>query len=173
MESARICQLRPVQGSHCTESPYGQAKIAVGRLAVPKVLVVGMAKTARLGLDSGGRQHSNALYALTSSTWPLVALRRLLDAGVLELFGVALSPRFSGGTKRFDGHVLSQVHVPAWANVPLMARYALLEPAAAIDAEVVAATYGLAGRQVLASLRGALRRREVAGTTALLREGAA
>ncbi|WP_332767773.1 Eco57I restriction-modification methylase domain-containing protein [Phenylobacterium sp.] len=131
-------------------------KIDLGRVAAPKVLVVGMAKHARVGLDAGGSQHGNALYALTSSTWPVTALRRLLDGGVLELFGVALSPRFSGGTKRFDGHVLSQVHLPTWDRVPIEARTVLLDPATIVDADVVAATYRVSGRQRARTLRHAL-----------------
>lgn len=131
-------------------------KIHLGRVAAPKVLVVGMAKHARIGLDAGGRQHGNALYALTSGSWPVLALRRLLDGGVLELFGVALSPRFSGGTKRFDGHVLSQVHLPSWDRVPIEARAALLDPTTNVDADIVAAAYRVSGKQAARTLSHAL-----------------
>lgn len=148
--TARACVGEPRQWYRSID------KIDLGRVAAPKVLVVGMAKHARIGLDVGGSQHGNALYALTSNTWPMTALRRFLDGGVLELFGVALSPRFSGGTKRFDGHVLSQVHLPAWDRVPIEARTALLDPAAGVDAEVVAAAYRVSGRQSTRTLSHAL-----------------
>ncbi len=164
--SGRACVSQPGQWYRSID------KIDAGRLTEPKLLVVGMAKTARLGMDPGGRQHGNALYALTSSSWPLTALQRLLDAGVLELFGVALSPRFSGGTKRFDGHVLSQVYVPPWQSVHPAARSALLDLTTMIDAEVVATAYMLAGRPARRSLRVALSHCAAAGRTDPLQEGA-
>jgi hypothetical protein len=148
--AARACVGEPRQWYRSID------KISLRRMAAPKVLVVGMAKYARVGLDHGGNQHGNALYALTSGSWPIIAIRRLLDSGILELFGLALSPRFSGGTKRFDGHVLSQVHIPVWDRVPIEARTALLDAAMIVDAAVVAATYGVAGRRHVRTLSDAL-----------------
>ena len=88
------------------------------RIAEPQILVAGMARRAKIASDPGGHVVSNASYCLTSTRWPLHALAEVLRAGVLDLFGEMLSPRFSGGTKRFDGNVLRQVQLLAWESVP-------------------------------------------------------
>lgn len=92
-------------------------KFVTQRIDAPKILLKGMSRRARIALDPGGSVPSNALYSLTSSKWPLELLASVLRAGVLDLFGEVLSPRFSGGTKRFDGNVLRQVQLPSWDAV--------------------------------------------------------
>lgn len=93
-------------------------KFDARRIAEPKILVAGMARRAKLASDPGGHVVSNASYCLTSTRWPLQLLAEILRAGVLDFYGEMLSPRFSGGTKRFDGNVLRQVQLPAWESVP-------------------------------------------------------
>ncbi|RYG38919.1 MAG: hypothetical protein EON93_01075 [Burkholderiales bacterium] len=92
-------------------------KFRIDRIIEPKVLIAGMSRRAKLSLDPGGHVASNALYCLTSTRWPLEALLSILSAGVLDLFGEVVSPRFSGGTKRFDGNVIRQVRLPDWHNL--------------------------------------------------------
>ncbi|MER9481939.1 hypothetical protein NKI74_21420 [Mesorhizobium sp. M0494] len=92
-------------------------RIDLARVAAPKILVAGMAKTSRVALSPGGAQPSNALYSLTSTNWPLNALFALFRSGLLDVFAEVLAPRFSGGSKRFDGNVLGQVRIPLWSNV--------------------------------------------------------
>ena len=92
-------------------------KIDHARLIQPKVLVAGMSRRAKVALDPGGHVAANALYGLDSKVWPSFALAAILRAGLLDLFGEVLSPRFSGGTKRFDGNVLRQVRIPPWSQV--------------------------------------------------------
>jgi hypothetical protein len=92
-------------------------KFHLDRIAEPKLLVAGMARRAKVVHDPGGHVVANALYCLTSGQWPLAALASALRAGVLDVFGEALSPRFSGGTRRFDGNVLRQVRLPQWDSI--------------------------------------------------------
>jgi|GEM_PF-4639389 len=92
-------------------------KLHIDRISEPKVIVAGMSRRAKVAYDPGGHVASNALYCLVSNQWPLHALATSLRAGILDLFGEVLSPRFSGGTKRFDGNVLRQVRLPEWGSV--------------------------------------------------------
>lgn len=120
-------------------------KLDAKRIAEPKVLVAGMARRAKVAYDPGGHVVANALYCLTSTHWPLRALATTLRAGVLDLFGEVLSPRFSGGTKRFDGNVLRQVQIPDWnsISVPLRRRIEIRDLADGFDAALVADLFKL------------------------------
>ncbi len=92
-------------------------RLDLPRVAAPKLLVAGMSKFARIAMSPGGAQPSNALYAITSTEWPLEALFALFRAGALDLFATVLAPRFAGDVKRFDGNVLRQVRIPAWSGL--------------------------------------------------------
>jgi len=120
-------------------------KFHARRIAEPKILVAGMARRAKIASDPGGHVVSNASYCLTSARWPLQALAGALRAGVLDLFGEMLSPRFSGGTKRFDGNVLRQVQLPAWESVPpaVRGRIERRNRKDGFDAALVADLFGL------------------------------
>lgn len=97
------------------------------RVSSPKILVAGMARFARVALSRGAVQPSNAVYAVTTnSEWPLAALFALFRCGALDIFAAVLAPRFSGGTKRFDGNVLRQVRIPLWSQVdPVLKKHLL------------------------------------------------
>lgn len=129
-------------------------KLHAARISAPKVLVAGMARRARVAFDPGGHVASNALYCLVSTEWPLDALATCLRAGVLDLFGDVLSPRFSGGTKRFDGNVLRQVQLPAWSSVsvPLRRRIETRSAADGFDAALVADLFKLRASSQRATL---------------------
>jgi hypothetical protein len=129
-------------------------KFHAERIAEPKVLVAGMARRARIAYDPGGHVASNALYCLVSTQWPLDALATSLRAGVLDLFGDVLSPRFSGGTKRFDGNVLRQVQLPAWNTIsaPVRRRIEARDAADAFDAALVADLFKLRSSSQRAAL---------------------
>lgn len=120
-------------------------KFHADRISEPKLLVAGMARRAKVAFDPGGHVVANALYCLTSSHWPLAALGSALRAGVLDLFGEVLSPRFSGGTKRFDGNVLRQVRLPEWnrVSVDLRARIEARGLSEGFDATLVADLFKL------------------------------
>ncbi|MDP9916737.1 hypothetical protein J2W24_002384 [Variovorax boronicumulans] len=87
------------------------------RMSAPKILVAGMSKFSRVAMSHGGAQPSNAIYSLSSTEWPLAALFAVLRSGALDIFSAVLSPRFSGGVKRFDGNLLRQVRLPRWSEV--------------------------------------------------------
>lgn len=129
-------------------------KFHVDRIAEPKLLVAGMARRAKVAYDPGGHVVANALYCLTSSRWPLAALGSVLQAGVLDLFGEALSPRFSGGTKRFDGNVLRQVRLPEWNRLDgkLRARVESHRISDGFDATLVADLFKLKKKSHRASV---------------------
>lgn len=137
---ARVCVVRPEQWYRTID------RIDRDRLAAPKILVAGMAKLSRVAWSSGGAQPSNALYALTSSDWPLSALYALFRAGVLDVFAAVLAPRFSGGSMRFDGNVLGQVRIPLWSSLDQGIKKALEEMDATAHSprpDLIAGAYGL------------------------------
>lgn len=107
----RACVVRPEQWFRTID------RIDPQRVAASKIVVAGMSKWSRVAMSSGGAQASNALYCLTSAEWPLHALFALFRSGALDVFATILSPRFSGGTKRFDGNLFSQVRIPTWSDV--------------------------------------------------------
>ena len=129
-------------------------KLHARRIAEPKVLVAGMSRRARIAYDPGGHVASNALYCLVSTQWPLDALATSLRAGVLDLFGDVLSPRFSGGTKRFDGNVLRQVQLPVWnsISVPVRRRIEARDSSDGFDAALVADLFKLRASSQRATL---------------------
>jgi len=120
-------------------------KLHPDRVAAPKILIAGMAQRARISFDPGGHVASNALYCLTSTDWPLQALMAILKAGIVDLFGEVVSPRFSGGTKRFDGNVLRQVRLPKWSSLStaLRRRVEAHDATSGHDPVLVADLYGL------------------------------
>lgn len=129
-------------------------KFHADRIAEPKLLVAGMARRAKVAYDPGGHVVANAVYCLTSSRWPLAALGSVLRAGVLDLFGEALSPRFSGGTRRFDGNVLRQIRLPDWnrLSADLRARIETRGLSDGFDATLVADLFKLKTKSHRASV---------------------
>lgn len=130
-------------------------KFHASRIAEPKILVAGMARRGKIASDPGGHVVSNASYCLTSAHWPLQALAGALRAGVLDLFGEMLSPRFSGGTKRYDGNVLRQVQLPAWESVPpaVRGRIERRDRKDGFDATLVADLFGVPNASQRTTLR--------------------
>ncbi|MDP3859498.1 MAG: hypothetical protein Q8Q73_17215 [Stagnimonas sp.] len=136
----RACAVRPEQWYRTID------RVDLARVAAPKILVAGMAKASRVAMSPGGAQPSNALYAITSTGWPLEALFALFRAGVLDVFAEVLAPRFSGGSKRFDGNVLGQVRIPLWSSVDSALKKSLLDMDVAIATprpELIADLYGV------------------------------
>jgi hypothetical protein len=107
----RVCVTRPSQWYRTID------RLSRTRMCEPKILIAGMSKFSRVAMSSGGAQHSNAIYAMSSNEWPLRALFSVLRSGALDIFSAVLSPRFSGGVKRFDGNLLRQVRLPRWSDV--------------------------------------------------------
>lgn len=147
--AARACAVRPEQWYRTID------RIVATRVAAPKILVAGMAKASRVAMSPGGAQPSNALYGLTTTAWPLEALFALFRAGLLDVFAEVLAPRFSGGSKRFDGNVLGQVRIPLWSTVDSELKKSLLDmdvTTATPRPELIADLYGIR----VAGLRKAL-----------------
>lgn len=155
--AGRSCAVRPEHWYRTID------RIDLARVAAPKILVAGMGKASRVALSPGGAQPSNALYAVTSTGWPLEALFALFRGGLLDVFAEVLAPRFSGRSKRFDGNVLRQVRIPLWSQVDAALKKSLLDmdvTTAVPTPELISDLYGVRG----ARHRNALRAATVRGT---------
>jgi hypothetical protein len=95
-----------------------------------KLLVAGIAKSARIVHDKGGVLPSNGVYMIRSKEWPYVALARVLRAGLLDLVCDAISPPLGGGTRRYHAAVLRRVPLPLWPSLDPRDQAALQDPAA-------------------------------------------
>jgi adenine-specific DNA-methyltransferase len=93
--------------------------------ASSKILIAGIAKRPRLAVDPGCVQPGNSVYAILSDEWPIAALYRLLQSGILGMFVAGYSPRMSGGFLRFHKAVLRNIRIPGWAALPGCLRRAL------------------------------------------------
>ena len=110
----------------------------------PKILIAGIALHPRMTLAFKTLQPGNSVYALLSSEWPLLALYRVLKAGILGLFANAYSPRISGNCLRFHGVVLKKIRLPYWHDVPDEVKRALLKKGKGNDLSAcVARLYGM------------------------------
>lgn len=82
-----------------------------------KLLVAGIARSARIAHDEGGLLPSNGVYMIRSSVWPLKALARILRGGLLDLVCDVVSPTLGGGTRRYQASVIRETPLPAWPDI--------------------------------------------------------
>jgi hypothetical protein len=82
-----------------------------------KLLVAGIARTARIAYDKGGNLPSNGVYMIRSTIWPLIALARVLRSGLLDLVCDVVSPTLGGGTRRYQASVIRETPLPLWASI--------------------------------------------------------
>lgn len=150
----RACVKKPEQWYRTID------RLDLGRIAAPKLLVAGMSKFARVATSRGGIQHSNALYAITSSEWPLDALFTVFQAGVLDLFAAVLAPRFRGNVKRFDGNLLRQVRLPRWSSLHTDLQEQLVgagSPDAETSLGIVLSLYSLGSKRLRRAVESTIR----------------
>lgn len=82
-----------------------------------RIFVAGMARRSRVALSRPDEVPGNAIYVLSTQSWPPAALYAMLRSGLLDLHAAGLASTFAGGTKRFDGTFLRQVRLPLWSMV--------------------------------------------------------
>lgn len=135
-------------------------RIDLQHLSRPRVAIAGMARRARVGVIGPGMAPANSMYMLCSDAWPVEQLASLLRAGLLDVYGEVLSPRFPGGTRRFDGNVLRQLRLPIWSALTSRQRGALEERdlASGHDVELLSEVFGIRARAKRDALRDALDR---------------
>ena len=84
----------------------------------PKLLIPDIKGEPVVALDRGGLYPHHNLYYVTSSVWPLAALRAALLSGVARLFVSQYSTKMRGGYFRFQAQHLRRIRLPRWRNVP-------------------------------------------------------
>jgi len=124
-------------------------RITPAHQSTPKLVIAGMGQAARVCLDQTGLVPGNALYMITSESWPLNALLRLFRAGAIDLFAETLACRFSGNTKRYHGYLLRQIRLPYWSDLDEQTKHMLCKQPVNLDrCEILGAVYGVAARSM-------------------------
>jgi len=90
-----------------------------------KLLVAGIARTARIAHDPGGLLPSNGVYMIRSRVWPYRALMRVLASGLLDLVCDVFAPRLGGGSRRYQASVIRLTPLPDWNGIPAKIRETL------------------------------------------------
>lgn len=82
-----------------------------------KLLIAELSRQPKAVLDQTGSIPSHSIYALWSKEWPLEALQRVLNGGLLKLTAKAKAPVLSGGWFRLYKRFLIQIPLPRWEDV--------------------------------------------------------
>jgi hypothetical protein len=104
-----------------THSPVDRALAASAKLLVPEI-----GRLPRVAMDLGGLMPLNSVHAVTSTQWPLTALRGLLGVAGVGLATTALSLRRGQGHLRLNATHLRRVRIPHWDDVAERERALLL-----------------------------------------------
>lgn len=94
----------------------------------PKLLIPDIKGEANIVMDEGSLYPHHNLYFIKTSEWPLIALHRVLKAGVARLFVRAYSTKMRGGCLRFQAQYLRRIRLPKWSEVPSATREILTQP---------------------------------------------
>jgi len=124
-----------------------------------RILVAGMARRARVALSRPDEVPGNAIYVLSTRSWPPAALFVLLRSGLLDLYAAGFASTFAGGTKRFDGTFLRQVRLPLWSplNRNLQSKMAELDASTPqARPQLLADVFGLKSVRAMRALERAL-----------------
>lgn len=108
----------------------------------PKLLIPELCKTPFASLDTRGSLPAHSIYAVWPTEWPIAALQRVLNAGLLELTAQALAPKVGQGWFRFYKRFLVQTPLPKWSVLSSAARAALQSKNAAEFDSAFSATFG-------------------------------
>jgi hypothetical protein len=96
--------------------------------AKPKLLIPDIQAGCVIGHDEGCFYPHHNLYWITSSTWPLLALKALLRSDLVRQQVKAYSVQMRGGSLRYQAQTLRRIRVPALASL----RDSLLERLATV-----------------------------------------
>ncbi|QNO26377.1 N-6 DNA methylase [Sphingopyxis sp. OPL5] len=80
----------------------------------PKLLLGEMSTHAEVSLDLSGSIPAHSVYAIWSSEWPIEALQRVLNAGLLQLTAEAEAPRLKQRWFRFYKRFIVRTPLPKW-----------------------------------------------------------
>lgn len=84
----------------------------------PKLLIPDIKGEAHIVYDEGKFYPHHNLYYITSDEWNLLALQRVLCAGIANLFVSAYSTKMRGGYLRYQAQYLRRIRIPQWHSLP-------------------------------------------------------
>ena len=90
-----------------------------------KLLVPELCQEPRATLDESNAIPAHSIYAIWSSVWPVAALQRVLNSGLMRLTAEAYAPQLKHGWFRFYRRFLVQTPLPRWADLSEAQRLAL------------------------------------------------
>lgn len=91
----------------------------------PKLLVPELCREPRAVLDDSVAIPAHSIYAIWTDEWPIKALQRVLNGGLLSLTARAEAPRVGNGWFRFYKRFLERTPVPRWQSLGPSARSSL------------------------------------------------
>lgn len=94
----------------------------------PKLLIPDIKGVPVVALDPGQFYPHHNLYVVTSDTWDLRALQRVLHSPHAWVMVAAYSVRMRGGFLRFQAQNLRRIRIPHWKDVPSATQVALSSP---------------------------------------------
>lgn len=83
----------------------------------PKLLLAEMCKDVVTTVDRSGGIPAHSIYAIWSSEWPIEALQRVLNGGLLRLTAEAEAPRLKGSWFRFYKRFIVRTPLPKWSTL--------------------------------------------------------
>ncbi|RUZ79412.1 hypothetical protein EN943_07510 [Mesorhizobium sp. M7A.F.Ca.US.006.01.1.1] len=92
----------------------------------PKLLLAEMCRDIAATIDRTGGIPSHSVYAIWSTEWPIEALQRVLNGGLLRLTAEAEAPRLKGSWFRFYKRFIVCTPLPKWPALSIDARTALI-----------------------------------------------
>lgn len=92
----------------------------------PKLLIPELCQRPRATLDCTASIPAHSLYAIWSTKWPIGALQRVLNSGLLRITAEAQAPMLKHGWFRFYRRFLVQTPLPKWSTLSTSQRNALV-----------------------------------------------
>lgn len=84
----------------------------------PKLLMPELSNKPFVTVDRLGAIPAHSLYAIWPGEWPIEALQRVLNAGLLDLTARAEAPALKLGWMRFYKRFLMRTPLPKWSRLP-------------------------------------------------------
>lgn len=91
----------------------------------PKLLLAEMCRKVETTIDRSGGIPAHSVYAIWSTEWPIEALHRVLNSGLLRLTAEAEAPRLKGSWFRFYKRFIVRTPLPKWSTLSIDVQAAL------------------------------------------------
>jgi hypothetical protein len=91
----------------------------------PKLLLAEMCRKVATTIDRSGGVPAHSVYAIWSAEWPIEALQRVLNGGLLRLTAEAEAPRLKGSWFRFYKRFIVRTPLPKWSALSINVQAAL------------------------------------------------